>query len=482
MILKNKTSEILPRIFGAKFFLLIIVVILTSITACDKESSVGLGVQPPNDLLHVGFQDTTRIVTKTVKEDSLRTDQGLISNGYYIVGKYIDPIFGEADASIYTQLKLISDAPTFGINPICDSVVLSLKYYGTYYGETSGRRPAKQTISVYQLNDQISTAVPFYSDSVVPGSAVPIPYLANDLANHKTFVPDLTDSVSAEGTLLHPHNKLAPQLRVQLQKEFGQVILNRQGNIELNDNSTFTPFMKGLYITAKNTTGLNPGEGRINSFIMQASYVKIYYHNTSPTLDTLSLTLALWDVARFMTYNHDYTGASAYLNQQLNDHTDTALYPHYTSTYIQSMAGVKTKIEFPNLLNFAKPHPVAINKAELVVNVDPATIAYNGNNFNPPDNLLLFGINDDKTLFLLPDLTEIPYYYNGAYDATTHQYRLNISRYIQQVLTGKLHNNGLYLTLPHISGAITANRVVIGGGVPGTTNQMKLEITYTKLH
>jgi hypothetical protein len=40
----------------------------------------------------------------------------------------------------------------------------------------------------------------------------------------------------------------------------------------------------------------------------------------------------------------------------------------------------------------------------------------------------------------------------------------------------------LYLTLPHVSGATTANRAVIGGGVQGSTNQMKLEITFTKLH
>jgi len=478
---KKGTPKILPRTIGANFFLLTIAVTFASLTACDKSSSIGLNVQPQNDLLQVGFQDSTRIVTKSMKEDSLRTDQGLISNGLAILGKYVDPIFGEADASIYSQIRLLTDQPTFGTDPICDSVVLSLSYYGTYYGETSGRRPVKQTISVYQLEDQITSTVLFYSDSTTVANAiVPIPYNPNDLANHKTFVPDLTDSVLAEGTHLHPNNKVAPQLRVQLQKQFGQTILNLQGSPYLTDNSYFYPFMKGLYITAKNTTGLNEGEGRINSFALQSSKVKIYYHHAFP-LDTASFTLSMTDVAHFMTFNHDYAGASADLNQQLAD-PDTALYPHYSSTYIQAMAGVKTKVKFPNLLNFAKPHPVAVNKAELVVHVDQPSLIFSGNNYAPPANLILFGINDDGSLYLLPDMIQIPYYYNGAYDDVNHEYRLNISRYIQQVLTGKLHNNGLYLTLPHVSGATTANRAVIGGGVQGSTNQMKLEITFTKLH
>ena len=100
----------------------------------------------------------------------------------------------------------------------------------------------------------------------------------------------------------------------------------------------------------------------------------------------------------------------------------------------------------------------------------------------------MFGINDDGTSYVLPDLISAPYYYYGGFNAGNYKYSLNITRYIQQVLDKKLSNNGMYLLVPHISAATTASRVAVGGANPknpdGSANayQMKLEITYTKLH
>ncbi|MBA3705349.1 MAG: hypothetical protein H0W84_05470, partial [Bacteroidetes bacterium] len=66
------------------------------LTSCDESSVVGLDVQPSNDLLNVSFQDTTTIITKTIREDSLRTDEALVGFAGALIGKYIDPVFGEA--------------------------------------------------------------------------------------------------------------------------------------------------------------------------------------------------------------------------------------------------------------------------------------------------------------------------------------------------------------------------------------------------
>jgi hypothetical protein len=47
-------------------------------------------------------------------------------------------------------------------------------------------------------------------------------------------------------------------------------------------------------------------------------------------------------------------------------------------------------------------------------------------------------------------------------------------------LDGKRKNNGIYILASN--GAGYANRVIIGGGSASSAKQMKLNITYTKLH
>jgi len=145
------------------------------------------------------------------------------------------------------------------------------------------------------------------------------------------------------------------------------------------------------------------------------------------------------------------------------------------------MSGVKTKIEIPYLMNWNDSGKIAINKAELVikVNQDPTYQMYELDTFAAPAALFLFGIDDVGANLLLPDYYEGSNYFGGTYNATKKEYRFNIARYIQRVLNGKYNNNGLYLLVS--SGAITANRVVIGGGKPNAY-KMKLNITYTKLH
>ncbi len=459
MILYNRTPKILSHDSATKFFLILTFGLAFSLTSCDESSVVGLDVQPTNDLLNVGYIDTTTLITKTVIEDSLRTDETLLSSGIGIIGKYIDPVFGEATASLYTQMNLSSNisSTSFGKNPICDSIVLSLVYNGNYYGKSDKKQ---QTISVYQLLEDIKTENTYYSDTTIT-------YSSADLANGFNFVPHPSDSVSVLGV------DEKPQLRIPLLKSFGQYLLGSTN--DLVDNTTFQTFLKGFYITTENTSGLSSGEGNILYFNMNISRMTIYYHNA---IDTLSYDFSLGSVARFQHFNHNYTsGIDADLTSQLS----TSPPAQNTVNFIQAMAGVKTKIETPYLMNWIKNGAIAINKAELVVKTDVSS-AYQVDTFAVPPSLIVFGINDDKTSYLIADAFEGSAYFGGVYDATAKTYRFNIARYIQQVLDGNRSNNGLYLSVPHVTAGTSANRIVIGGGSSLSPYQMKLNITYTKLH
>lgn len=469
-LFRKRLSQILPQLSGAKFFLIPLVILIAGLSSCDESSVVGLDVQPSGDLLNVGYQDTVSLVTKTVLVDSIQSDEAAISGGSGLLGKYIDPIFGTAYSAIYTQVRLATNNPPFGTSPICDSIVLSMDYSGTFYGKTEMK---PQTVNVYEVTEDILGASNYFSNNTLQRGS-------NDLTEGSggyTFTPRIPLATDSMALLygVKEHSKL----RIRLEQNFGQTILNNQSSGVLASNEAFQQFLKGIYITTENTSGLATGEGNILYFSLPTSKISIYYHN--PTSGGLvkkwmkSYDFALSNVARFNHYQHNFsTGIDPDLATQLG-----ATPPSNNAVvFVQSMSGLKTKIETPYMMNLQDSGAIAINKAELVIKVDTSAM-YQKDSFAVPEKLVVFGINDDGTAYVLSDMNEGDTYYGGTYDATNAEYRFNLARYFQQVLYGTHKNNGLYVVAGN--GSLYANRVVLGGGSSGPY-QMKLNITYTKLH
>lgn len=455
-----RRMQILSRLFGTKFFLIMLIAAIAS--SCNESSVLGLDVQPEGDLLNVGWIDTTTIITKTVKEDSLHTDNSIISSGEALIGTYMDPVFGNVSASLYTQLRLPTSNPTFGTTPICDSVVLALVYSPTYYGK---KERSNQNVNVYQLDAELAGNSYYSNHSVAYNST-------NDLANNYLFKPRPTDSLYFSGLVLKP------QLRVPLQISFGQNILDNQGNLAfLGNNAAFQSSIKGLYITTENTA-FAPGSGQGNILHFKTedtqSKMTIYYHQADSTI-LKTYDFSLGSVTRFSNFKHDYTSGYSYLQSQLNG---TSVID--TTVFVQALAGTKVKIEFPYLKNINDSGKVAINKAELIIKVDKTNSLYQLDTFAAPAKLILFGINSSGSSYAIPDTYETNETVDGSYNSTTNEYHFNIERYIQQVTNGTLSNTGLYLIVS--GGAVNANRVIIGGGKNTGSQRMKLNLTYTKLH
>jgi len=159
---------------SAKFFLSITAVALILLASCKKDTNAGIGVQPSTDLLNVKASDTTTLVSWTLKEDSLPTSQAL---SQYVFGSYWDPIFGKCNASIFTQFTYPTNDVNLdfasGGNELllsCDSIVLSLGYGTTYYGDTS----QAHTIRVYQMSSTMALNIPYNSDTVFSYYPTPI--------------------------------------------------------------------------------------------------------------------------------------------------------------------------------------------------------------------------------------------------------------------------------------------------------------------
>lgn len=431
-------------------YLLAILFSVTFFSACEEPSDVGLEVQPGGDKLDVIYCDTISLVTYTVLEDSLRTDE----TAYNLLGSYFDPIFGRHTAGFYTQVRLSSNAPSFGNAPVLDSIVLSLAYQ-SYYGDTL----APQSVKVYRVNENFYKDSSYYSNQELQ--------ITGELLGSKTFYPLPTDSVYV-GT-----DTLGAQLRIRINPVIGQDIMNAAGSDLLADNTNFLEYFKGLYVTSMPVGN----SGCIMSFnlLSNLSALTLYYKNDED--DSLKYTLSINEnCARFNHFNHsNYLNANPFLRSEI--YGDTA--KGDSLLYLQGIAGLKIKIKYPYLLDFVKNGRIAVNKAELIIPVEDPDLTYE--DFYPaPEKLILIEEKEGSIRFLL-DQYEGAAYFGGAYDDTRMQYKFNIARHLQQVIDGAKENLGLSLIVYNTDRPSKANRVVLKGSKRHADN-FRLVLTYTKLY
>lgn len=435
-------------LYTRKALVLSAIFFLIGLSSCKKDGKLTPDFDDGG--LEISFVDTFSVTTQVIKEDSLRSDLSVFN----LLGLYHDPIFGPMSSSIFTQVTLTGvNVDLNSTTSTLDSIVLTLDYEALY-GDTA----TPMSINVYELTTALNSSTDYYSSNYTSFNPSPLGSL--------TFTPNLKDSVS----IGFETAKKAPHIRITLNNTFGQSIMNAdaQGSDQMTDNSAFTSFMKGLYITTTDSAGnttLPSGDGSIVSLNMNSSLstMTIYYNDTSK-YDFAINTQGV----KYSRFLHNYTGTDieAHLNNLPTKDT--------TVTYASTMAGVKTKIEIPHIKNLAASGPIIINKAELVITLEPGT---EGNFDDPLESMSLVGIDENGDAFFLPDFFEGIDYYGGSYDDVTKTYRFNIARHIND-LVYKPGNYGMYLVANGAS--ITSRRSVLGSD-KNPIRKIKLNITYSKL-
>jgi hypothetical protein len=415
-----------------------------------------MNLLPPSDTLNLKTTDTATIVAYSVLQDSVRSDETTLS----MIGSLMDPIFGTTTAGLYMQYQLSAEAPDFGTDPRLDSVVLCIPY-GSIYGDTT----ARQTLQVYEINQTFYYDTNYYSNHTL--NTYPL-LLAN-----KSFVPRRYDSLTV-GKLKAPAH-----IRIRLDQfsnYFGNKILTAPASV-LSTDANFLLFMKGLYIESSPAVY----GGALMSFDPTSTYseVLIYYHNATDT--SLSFVLSGSSTsARFNHFDHNnYSNASPQFRQEVIQH-DTTLGKR--NLYVQGLGGVRVKIHLPFLKSLMKSGKIAVNSAMLTIknSETDTTLA-------PPVTLTLLTIDSLGNLSFLPDESEGAGYAGGSYHYETRTYFFRISRYIQQVLDGKIKNEYMYLQANDPTAAVlVTNRVMLTGTKPQlpviSTDRINLKVIYTKLH
>ena len=423
--------------FQNYFFVVIGTVVIFFIASCKEPENVGLNVLPADDLAGLFSTDTISLQTATVRSDSVLSSNTTLN----LLGESNDA-FGNSKASFYTQVLLETPNADFGTGATCDSIVLTLDYAG-YYGDTN----STHNFSVYQLNESIETDSLYFSDKVFSTSIL--------LGNHTIGSIAPNDSVVVNGVNTSPH------LRIKLNNSFGTDLLTA-GTGPFVDNASFLNYFKGIYVHDSVTVG---NTGCIMYFRLKDAMSKItlYYQSNG---DTLEYDFLLNGSNKVNHFQHDFT--NAVFGNNFNDYNFGK-----NLCYVQSMGGVKTKIDFPFLNSLIQDGQIAINKATLIISADNSNTTL----FPLHSKLVLTGIDSTGTSVFLPDFLDnsVPF---GGDVTSSNTYTFTISRFFQQILSGSRNNYGLFLVAN--GSAVNASQTVIGGSEHPSL-KMKLQITYSKI-
>jgi hypothetical protein len=438
--------------------------VLVLVESCKKDNNVlGADVQPEGDVLGATFSDTTTMHLHTINHKASYS----FASDVKFLGSNQDPVFGRTDVGLYTNLSIQNSLTnvSFGIDPNLVSaeiilIVPSLDFVGSY--------STSLTYSVFPISTALSTSSVYLT--------------SNDSLHSKNSVLG-----TYTGTYSLIDGKYA--LRIPVDNNYAQAILSNTQYLE--DNATFQNAYKGFYITSEGTP-LNPVtmQGVISKFNLSDanSGLYLYYQNGTPSATkenkVVKFSFSGTSSVKLNTVKYQpVNGAHVLLTKQLIAADTTA---GEQALFLKGLAGTKLKLYMPSLKSYADSFKVAVNRAEVVLNVDPSFTSTGGQYITPPTLALLAMDSLSRENFMIDQLNATDAArYDGTYDAANNRYVFNIARHVQAIMNGQRKNYGFYIVVADASALTTvkrdnhAERVVIAG-VKHATLKPKFNLSYIK--
>jgi len=454
----NKEQKLVIRkIFIRYRIFALVVLLMAAITACEENSDLGMDVLPSTDLINVkNLVERNSISSFTFREDSLQTDEPSRT----LLGTFNDPEFGKTSIDLAAQFRL-QFYPDYGTNPVVDSVKLFLYYRGVY-----GDTVTPQTLRVYELESSLNVDEEYFQDVDLKS------YASDQLIGEKVFTPQIRIDTTANDTL----TRLFSLIKVSLDNSLGEKLINAD-SLQMLNNDVFLEYFKGLYLESEKDVEEGGAILQLDAASndeFQGSALVVYYNNDEnmdkEEPDTLLNPYVITPFsARVNSIEHDYSGTRFF--EELNQETTED-----SLIYVQATGGLRSKIYIDDLTNWKDSVNIAINKAELVFQVD--TLASEVEKYPPPRQLLFTVLDENGQEFLPYDYLFSDAYYGGGLNTDDYTYRFNITQHVQQIIDGEAENYGFFLTTAFKNSE--ANRVILKGSESQTG--IKLVITYSKFN
>ena len=361
--------------------------------------------------------------------DSIQADASKLDSVQ--IGAFSEPVFGGQKVSYITQLRLNTYNPDFGVNPVIDSVVLTLKpKYETAsdsakttttedYIYPDGAVAAKKVVSTYPVSkygkhkiagektkftikvNEVNDFLGGTTDKLFSNKAVAIgPEIGSKMFDGTVNSVTITKDTDASELL-----KRDVSYRMKLDSAFFQnKIIAKKGDQVLKDAASFIRYFKGISISVTENDGylfrMRPNDAAIT----------VYYKNDVTGADgVVTRTKAEFDL--------NLGSSNVHLSKIVYDRS-----PGYNAAmsapespnaasgdpliYAQGMGGASFGIRIPaativQLKNMYKNDKVGIVSAKIRLYNDDATW---NNSYKKPSDLLIK--EKDSTRFL-PDMTQL---------------------------------------------------------------------------
>jgi hypothetical protein len=449
--------------------------------------------------------------------DSIRSDDAKLV--YAQLGAFSEGVFGMQKAEYASQIRLNSYAPTFGTNPIVDSVVLvmnlpintyssdsltttttdyiypegsvaSSKVVNSYpiikYGKTKIGGKTVLNIKVHEVTDFLKTGTDlFYSNENVNYST---------LLGSKAFdgnINSVSITKKSDNAVLFSTN---PSLRIPLSATYFQnKIIAKEGSNDLKDAYNFIRYFRGLRIS------VDENDGYLFPFSPSNVSVVMYYKNDVTTSGVVTrtqnvVTLPMGDApnSHLGKYTYNRTGTTV-ADALATTNTTTG----DKKLYIQGMGGPSIVFKIPpttieQLKTKLKNEKIGIISAKVRIYTDK--VVWN-NSYTKPSSFVF--LEKDATAFLAETstLTGAPgYALVKPYDLDQKQayYDFTITKtlkdvvekeatnkdYIVQMGTFLTNETGSLVTYNYTSRSYSPTRLVFVGTDPNSDQRIQLKVIY----
>lgn len=408
-------------------------------SSCTEPNDAGIEVLPGDDLVNAVFVDTFSIEIGTNRIDSVVTER--LSRT--MVGNYVDDQLGHVFAESYLQFRLGGSNLVFGNDPdflSLDSIVLRLDLTN-FYGKYNDPIP----LEVLEITQD------FPVDTLLASN------LALNVSQYDQSAGSKLDFSKLAGFL--------DFVDLRLDDSLGRKLLFSDPDSTLN-NGVFTTFFKGLCIRSSSVSpqlAREPG-GIFNIDPTSTSTRMTLYYKDTATSKSVVFDVNSNSDRYTRIYRQDYQ--TRLLQQAIDDSRD----PMAQYGVIEAGALVNLFVKIPAISTL---DPAAINKAELILNVDPAFLG-SIDRFAPPTRVFLFVANEDGTAELDPNAVIS----TADYNPVTRRYVIPLTNNLQTILAGRAPDNG-FIIVPNDFG-VSMNRAIIAG--PGhPTLAPKMRVIYTTL-
>ncbi len=434
---------------------------LAAFVGCNKDISLSLDSSRDETIGLVPI-DTVSAKVSTYQLDDIPTS----ATGTMLVGKNTNAVTGSMKSTAYMRLGIgtISSA-SIPDDAVLDSVTLVLTPNKYSYGDTT----QLQKISVHRVTEEITQT---QIDLTKPVDERPVFVTSAAIFSKQKFAYENTPL--AELTFkprIQSADSLFFRFNSTISNELFTMIKNNDNRIQ--NSTSFQEYFKGLALVPDNSTALI---GFKDTVFLQVHYSFLNNEGTKSvgkqyfSIDNKSYQYNQIESDRSATKFATMTLANP---QLVSEKTDG-------NVFLEGSTGVVAKIEFPTLLELVNNPSIAINKAELVIEVPNGSATI----FDQPQSLVLMvASNNGNPISLL----------TAPYSTTTQQatlvrgndfgsngtYTFNLIEYLTKIKTTAYNNTSLYLSLPTSGLFSTGNRLILAKDNENDP-KIKLNILYTK--